>query len=258
MRGVDWNLDGQLGWLEQTCAPYLAEVAGLRVYDALTKEAGFMGFGPIESQILHCAIRRYKPNRIVEIGAGFSTLCLLEATKRNTREVGAQAQIVSIDPYPSRVALRARNSGRITLRAEPVQAVETEVFAELEANDVLFVDCSHSVKSGADTLAIYLRIIPALRPGVIVHIHDIYLPYLHPRDVLRAFWDSQETPLLLALLVGNSGLSVLCALSALHYGRTQTLRHLLPDYQPEEDHDGIAPALGCGHFPSSIYLQISE
>src|SRR5579864_232515 len=76
LTGVHWDLDEQLEWLAQICAPYYHEVAGLEFFKQTTASAVGPGFGPIESQVLHCFIRANAPNRIVEIGSGVSTACM--------------------------------------------------------------------------------------------------------------------------------------------------------------------------------------
>jgi hypothetical protein len=92
--------------------------------------------------------------------------------------------------------------------------------------------------------------------AVFIHIHDIYLPYLYPRSVLFYPFASQETALLLALLTNNKHLSVLCCLSALHHDRTNRLRSLLSDYQPQANLEGLCPSYPPkGHFSNSLWSQ---
>ena len=106
-----------------------------------------------------------------------------------------------------------------------------------------------------------LEILPRLRPGVIVHVHDIYLPYDYPRTVLQTFFHWTETSLLRAFLVGNERVEILFCESMLHYDRPDALRRVFPEYQPASDVDGIGAhqpldLASDGHFPSSIYLRM--
>jgi hypothetical protein len=134
--------------------------------------------------------------------------------------------------------------------------VPLDLFDTLQAGDLLFIDSSHAVKTGSDVVRIYLEIIPRLAAGVTVHIHDIYLPYVYPRDALLSFFEWQETVLLAALLTGNPHLEVLACLSALHYGQPANLAALLPDYQPQANDQGLAvPAAPQGYFPSSFWMR---
>jgi Methyltransferase domain len=252
--GLDWNLDEQLEWLSETCRDCYREVTGLEFFHGLTKGEWGLGYGPIESQILHCFIRKWKPRRIVEIGSGVSTMCMLHAAEMDCAAGGKMPEITCIEPFPS-AALRQRTKD-IRLIPELCQTVPASVFAGLSAGDFLFVDSSHAVKLGSDVIRIYLDIIPNLAPGVFVHIHDVYLPYLYPRDALFKPFGWQETALLLALLINNHRLQVLSCLSALHYDRPAQLKQLLSDYAAADGFRGLAlSANPTGNFPSSIWLQ---
>jgi hypothetical protein len=257
MVGVEWNLDEQMRWLEETCRPYYAEVAGLSHYRAVvTKELG-PGYGPVESQILHCVIRRYRPSTVLEIGSGVSTACMLNAVGLNARDGRNSSRIVCIEPFP-RPAFRGLQ-GVAHIEA-PCQAVDAAVFESLRAGDLLFIDSSHAVKVGSDVVRIYLDIIPRLPAGVLVHIHDVYLPYLYSRHALDTYLGWQETVLAQALLVDNSRLRILAAESALHYDRREELRALLTDYRPQPDREGLGTDMWANdrqaalHFPSSLWL----
>jgi predicted O-methyltransferase YrrM len=257
LQGVEWNLDRQMDWLSQMCEPYYAEVRGLGFFETATSEGWGRGFGAIESQVLHCVVRSLAPPRILEIGSGVSTACMIEAVKRNEEENKPSTKITCIEPYPKPAFKGLPNVQHIQ---ELCQTVSKSVFTELKAGDLLFIDSSHAVKTGSDVVRIYLEIIPSLASGVVIHIHDIFLPYLYPRDVLTHFWGWQETVLLAALMTSNPQLSVLAGLSALHYDRPKELQALLKDYQPQANEEGLNPngATPDGHFPSSLWLRSNE
>jgi predicted O-methyltransferase YrrM len=252
--GLDWNLDAQFEWLRETCGDYYAEVEGLKFFHGLTQGEWGLGYGPIESQILHCFIRKWNPRRIVEIGSGVSTMCMLHAAEMNSAAGGKVPEITCIEPYPS-AALRQRTND-IRLITELCQTVPASVFAGLSGGDFLFVDSSHAVKLGSDVIRIYLDVIPHLVPGVLIHIHDVCLPYLYPRDALFKPFGWQETALLLALLINNPRLQVLSCLSAMHYDRPAQLKQVLSDYVAADGVRGLAlSANPTGNFPSSMWLQ---
>ena len=261
--GIAWDLDRQMRWLEETCAPYYREVAGLAFYrDVATKELG-PGYGPIESQVLHCVLRRYAPRAIVEIGSGVSTACMLNGVEHNRRDAKRTSRIVCVEPFPRRAF---RGLPEVMHIEAPCQAVDPAVFESLRAGDMLFIDSSHAVKVGSDVVRIYLDIIPRLPGGILIHIHDIYLPYLYSRHVLDTYFGWQETVLVQALLAHNSHLKVLAALSALHYDRRERMSSVLTDYDPQPDREGLpagaASAPGSErngvpterHFPCSLWL----
>jgi len=250
--GLRWNVPSQFEWLAETCRDYYQEVAGFEFLESLARGGWGLGYGPIESQVLHCFIRRWKPERIVEIGSGVSTMCMLHAAGME----GANArkpEITCVEPYPSSAL---RQQANIRLIPEPCQSVPSSTFAQLSSGDLLFIDSSHTVKVGSDVIRIYLDIIPNLAPGVYIHIHDIYFPYLYPRNVFFKPHCWQESALLLALLVNNDRLHLLSCLSALHYACRKQLKELLPDYKAASDLHGLAVSANpVGHFPSSIWLQ---
>ena len=129
---------------------------------------------------------------------------------------------------------------------------------------MLFIDSSHAVKVGSDVVRIYLDIIPKLAKGVLIHIHDIYLPYLYCPHVLETYFGWQETVLVQALLTNNSALKVLASESALHHERQDEMRRVLSDYRPQSDREGFDRFQALhgidrakreeGHFPNSLWL----
>ncbi len=249
--GAHWDLDEQLEWLRARCALYLHEVAGLRSFDRLAAEGLGPGFGPIESQVLHCIVRSARPGRIVEIGSGMTTAVIADAAAANERDGSPAVELVSVDPFPSDV-LRARSAHLI---AEYGHAVDSSIFERFASGDLLFIDSTHTVRTGSEVLRLYLEVVPALPAGVLVHVHDVTLPYLYGRDFGSSIFDWQETSLVLALLIGNDRLRVRCCESALHFEREEALRQLLPDYRPQANDDGLRASGGGPHFPSSLWLE---
>jgi hypothetical protein len=148
-----------------------------------------------------------------------------------------------------------RKNKAIELIPKICQEVPLSLYESLSSGDLLFIDSSHAVKVGSDVIRIYVEIIPNLPPGITIHIHDVYLPYLYPRDVFSMPYWWQETALLAALLVNNRKLSVLSCLSALHYDYSDRLQQLLTDYRPAKNNDGLAAGPTSGHFPASLWLQ---
>lgn len=257
LSGVYWDLDQQLEWLEQILKPYYNEVEALGFYNGAAAQGWGPGYGPIESQVLHCFIRATAPARVVEIGSGVSTACILHAVHLNGQDGKPLSEITCIEPYPNRVFSQISSLGKIRHIQQMLQAVPRSVFDQLQSGDMLFIDSSHAVKTGSDVMQIYFDILPQLPPGVFIHIHDIYLPYIYPRQALSTFFDWQETALLLALLTNNQHLSVLCCLSALHYDRADKLCSLLSDYQPQANSEGLCAIYPptTGDFPASTWLR---
>lgn len=143
------TLDGQRGFLRTQIAPFKAEYEGNRVYrQAAAKSAG-PGYGFIEAQALHGFVRATKPRRIVEVGSGVSTFCMLEAARLNEAEDGIACAITCVEPYPHE-PLRAEP---VTLVAKKVEELDLELFDQLEAGDLLFIDSTHAFVRAATSRA---------------------------------------------------------------------------------------------------------
>lgn len=255
--GISCDLDEQVATLRSICLPYQSEYSGNATYrEAL--EAG-PGYGYIEAQALHAVVRHLKPGRIVEVGSGASTVCIVHAAERNATETGIRTEITAIEPNPF---TRLKDVAAIELIRQPVQTVPLEVFTRLGQRDLLFIDSSHTVKPGGDVNYLILEVLPRLRPGVTVHFHDINYPYDYARDTCHTFLHWAEGSLLRAYLTFNSRARILVCMSLLHYSRKDALKEIFPEYDPERDQDGMRPQEYIPfspvreHFPSSLYLEI--
>jgi hypothetical protein len=256
--GVDTDVDGQVVRIRDVCTPFEPEYRGNPFYkDAVSRVSG-PGFGYIEAQALHGVVRYFKPRQIIEVGSGVSTRCSLAATAMNEHEGAPPCDIICIEPHPSPWL----ESGGIRLIRSEVQRLGFELFEDLEPGSLLFIDSSHTVKAGGDVNYLILEVLPRLRAGVLVHFHDIYLPYDYARDSLTSLEHPQETVLLHAFLIGNRNVEILFSLSHLHYDRRDCLMEVFPEYRPQPDSNGLCEG-GYGsftamgeHFPSSMYLRI--
>jgi predicted O-methyltransferase YrrM len=257
--GIHVDLDEQVKNLRAICLPYQAEYAGNATYKYAVEHAFGPGYGYIEAEALHGVIRHFKPRQVIEIGSGVSTWCMLHALNLNRAETGADFAVTCVEPYPSE---RLKTLEGIKLIDRFVQRVPfDDGFSSLGKDDVLFIDSSHAVKPGSDVNYLLLEILPRLAPGVIVHVHDIYLPYDYPRHVLSTFFHWMETSLLRAFLTHNPKVEIIFCESMLHYDRPDALKEVFPEYRRQPDVDGIGTNrpfefASDDHFPSSIYLRI--
>ena len=257
--GLSVNLDEQATSLKAICKPYQREYEGNKTYNEGVSRHFGPGYGYIEAQALHGFIRHFKPRRIVEVGSGVSTYCMLRASEMNAGESGEMPGITAIEPNPSTSLTELPG---IQLLPRRVQTVSLDVFTELGENDLLFIDSSHTVKAGGDVNFLILEVLPRLRKGVIVHFHDIYLPYDYQPDTCATFLQWAETSLLHAFLIFNERAGILVSLSHLHYERQEVLRDVFPEYSPRLHVDGLNPddykpfEPIAEHFPSSTYIRI--
>jgi hypothetical protein len=125
-----------------------------------------------------------------------------------TRFLDGACALHCIEPYP-RAFLRAGIPGIASVDERPVQEVPLEFFDQLEAGDVLFIDSSHVAKTGSDVNHLYLKVLPRLRAGVRIHVHDVFFPYEYPREwVLDENRSWNEQYLVQALLMFSTGFRV--------------------------------------------------
>lgn len=166
-----------------------------------TEPAWINGFLPgLDTVALYGFLRQLHPARYLEVGSGHST----RLARRAIRDGGLATRILSIDPTP-----RAEIAGLCdeALRV-PLEEIELDVFDSLEAGDVLFVDGSHRVFTNSDATVIFLEVLPRLQPGVVVQIHDVFLPNDYPPEWSDRFY-SEQYLLACWLLAESSRIEVL-------------------------------------------------
>ena len=165
--------------------------------------------------VAYCVVRHFQPRRIIEVGSGFSSLVLGQAAAKNK-----SSALICIDPFPNELIRKDNGIPALqSLIESKVQDVDVEFFSQLESGDILFIDSSHTVKTGGDVNYLFLEILPRLEAGVIVHVHDIFLPFEYRRDWMLEefrFWTEQSL-LLQAFLIFNSEFDVLMANSYLNH-----------------------------------------
>jgi predicted O-methyltransferase YrrM len=204
--GVDWNAEGQRRLTADVFAAQRhLDFAARETEDPSVYWTDNDQFPALDAWVLEAFLQHLRPARMIEIGSGYSSL----VTARVNRELlGEAMEFTCIEPYPRQFLLDGV-AGISGLRIEQVQDTPPEVFAELGAGDVLFVDTSHTVKTGGDVVWIYGEILPRLRPGVVVHIHDAFIPGDYPQPWVLEGWGWNEIYLLKAFLAFNAEFEVL-------------------------------------------------
>ena len=170
-------------------------------------------FDGTDALVAYCMIRHFQPRLIIEVGSGFSSLVAAEAITKNKNSA-----LICIEPFPLDF-LRQGFRGLHSRIEKKVEEIGLEFFSQLESGDILFIDSSHTAKIGGDVNYLFLEVIPRLKPGVIVHVHDIFLPFDYRKDWVMdelRFWTEQY--LLQSFLSFNSEFEVLIANAYLaHY-----------------------------------------
>jgi predicted O-methyltransferase YrrM len=178
--------------------------------------------------MLYNLIRLNRPSRIIEIGSGQSTLMARHALHSN----GQPCEHTCVEPYEAKWL---ENTGVNVIR-ERVENVPLSIFDDLGEGDILFIDSSHVIRPCGDVLREFLEIVPRLKPGVLVHVHDIFTPRDYPERWLRSerrLWNEQY--LLEAFLSFNSRVEVLCALNWLKHGHYDALKKACPMLRPDSE-----------------------
>jgi len=159
-------------------------------------------FGYADAIFLHCMLRYLRPRRIIEVGSGFSSAVILDTAERF---LDSSTQMTLVEPYPERLftLLKPGDLDRIRLVREPVQSIDLDVFCELEDRDVLLIDSTHVAKLGSDVNHEVFQVLPLLRPGVVVHFHDVFYPFEYPLDWAREGRAWNEAYVLRAFLSFN-------------------------------------------------------
>ena len=228
--GIDMQEEQQKQLLSDIVAKFKDEYTAIPT-GASTQEfhyyLGNAAFDAVDAEMLFGLIRLLKPQHMYEIGSGFSTLLAADALRRN-RADGYSCRFIAIEPYPS-AELQARLPSDVELWRLPIQDVSLDEFQSLCENDILFIDSSHVCKIGSDVQFLFLEVLPRIRPGVVVHVHDIFMPMEYPKQWVldqHLFWNEQYV--LQTFLSFNTKFEVLWA------GQWMHIKH------PDATHEGIS------------------
>ena len=218
-------------------------------------------FESCDAEVAYCMVREWKPRRIIEIGSGFSTRAMAQALRANRERDGVAGELITVDPNPERLPKNGLGDV-VTIVAERVQNLDIGLFEMLRADDMLFIDSSHVVSVGSDVVREYLQILPRLNPGVLVHVHDIFLPSDYPRTaVLENLWFWSEQYLLQAFLSFNPEFEVLWSASAMQLAHARTLEQCFPNWinsyanMPPSGRGFIPTPDGNRVWPSSFWMR---
>jgi len=238
--GIDMNVNEQLDLLNSF--DYSNELLYLpeNFVNNQTFHLNNGAYPPGDAEFWYSLIRLKKPSRIIEIGSGHSTKLAQLAINKNKNEIpDYHCRHICIEPYE----MSWLEELGVEVRRNKVELLDKNIFKELSANDVLFIDSSHIIKPQGDVLFEYLEVIPELNPGVIVHIHDIFTP----KDYLSSWvleeqrlWNEQY--LLEAFLTFSSKFKVIAAMNYLKHNHFDLLK-------------SRCPHLTESHEPGSFYIE---
>lgn len=190
----------------------------------------------------HGIIRQFKPSRVIEVGSGMSSLVIARALALNRENENVASEYIIIDPHPRPfIKQLAQVSG---VKSQRVELLQPRFFDRLNRNSILFIDSSHTVRIGGDVNYLFHDVLPRLAKGVIIHVHDIGLPYEYgisyaTNEKYRQFWTEQY--LLQSFLCYNFKFEILLAMGWLMNDHMKEFQTAFPDFDPKHD-------LGSGSF----------
>jgi len=192
-----------------------------------------------DAMMLYAVIRHHKPKHIIEAGSGYSSAVMLDT---NEKFFNNEIKTTFVEPYPSSAlddVLKEEDRKNATVIEECVQTVDLDVFSQLEAGDILFIDSSHVSKTGSDVNFLFFDVFPKLPSGVLIHLHDIFHSFEYPKDWCYKGRQWNELYLLRAFLSHNNQYKI------------NFFGHYLSCYQKQCASD--APKLTDAYLPTSSF-----
>ena len=220
--GIDWKISEQERYHNEIYPDYVQE--------ASVTENG--GLSLVDAAILHAMIRHHNPKKIVEIGGGSSTQIAARACLMNYDD-GISSEFITVEPHPGPL-LRDGIPGLSDLIQSNVEDVE---LGRLIDCDLLFIDSSHFAQTGSDVNYEILEIIPRLKPGSIIHWHDVLLPGEYWKSWVKnehRFYNEQY--LIHAFLEFNSEFEILWGSRYMHLTQPDRIQEIFPYFQPNYHH----------------------
>ena len=240
--GINFNIENQIKNLKQL--DYKKELENLNLKNNSPNfnfniDNNFFEAG--DAEIYYQMIRYHKPKKIIEIGSGQSSLIAMEAININKQIDNFITELTCIEPFENKWL--EKNDIRVIRKK--VEEIDTDIFTDLSKGDILFIDSSHVIKPQGDIVKIFLEILPKLKSGVIIHIHDIF----SPRDYLENWLKIEnrffnEQYLLEGMLDNSSRYKIMLSLNLLKYDFYKELKN-------------VCPYLNDRSEPSSFYMTIN-
>ena len=253
--GIDMNDDLQAKFLNDVILKYKNEFNKFPIHETDNPQQFYLVNGNFmagDANTYYSLIHYLKPKTIIEIGSGNSTLLAIHAIDKNMEEATGEGEyncsLISIDAYPRKSLLEVKDHLK-ELKKYKVQEVELDYFNQLVSGDILFIDSSHVLRSGGDVWWEYCEILPRLKKGVYVHVHDISLPKPYHRVYYDTYRYYNEQYLLQALLTYSSKFEVIWASTYFFDKYPEKLACLSPEYELMREAYPLAE-------PSSFWIRV--
>jgi hypothetical protein len=245
LTGVAYNLEQMQNAMSDLLGCYQGEFSEIRPYEQLQREGFGPGYTAVDALTLYMMLRDLKPRRYIEVGSGLSTYYCSLAAARNAKE-GHPLAITCIEPHPFE---KLHTIPSIQVIPKQIQDIDLSLFRELQKNDVLFIDSSHILKIDGDVPFVYLEVLPTVKVGVVIHIHDVPFPYNIPYPP-QLWVFGQEWPMLWneamvvqAFLSFNDSFRIIMSTPLIRYFDEDFLKRRIPIYESIEQNPNTFSSL---------------
>lgn len=222
--GIDMNLDVQKNWATIMASyynelPFFVEPRNGHRYFYNNEYYSYS-----DAIALYSFLRKLEPSQVIEIGSGFSSAAMLDTAD----QLQLTTRFRFIDPFPQRLQqlLDQNDQHKVEIMAARLQDVPIDYFEQLKRNDILFIDSSHVIKTGSDVNHYLFEILPRLREGVYIHIHDIFYPFEYPKEWIEAGFNWSELFAVRAFLMNNKEYQIQFFSHYLHTVHPEYLRNM--------------------------------
>lgn len=225
--GIDLREEQQVALVEQIAAQYYDDFPYQSAAEGNRFRLENGAFSCCDAVILFGMLRILKPSRVIEIGSGHSSALMLDV---NETFLDGKVDFTFIEPYPKLLEslITPDDRGRVNVVGKPLHAVDQGVFGSLEPGDLLFVDSTHVSKTGSDVNEIFFEILPSLKRGTYIHIHDIFFPFEYPEEWIRETRAWNEDYMVRAFLQNNPNYEIVLFNHFLGIHHRPALERLLP------------------------------
>jgi predicted O-methyltransferase YrrM len=228
--GIDFHVEDMVAFWHANrdfiaATPFSDEPDGVNRYCFL---GGPYPYG--DATTLRAIIGAYRPRRVVEIGSGYSSACMLDAADHAGL---TDFSLTCIEPYPTRLksVLRPQDYRRVTIMEQGVQGADLAIFAALERNDILFIDSTHVLKTGSDVHYELFHVLPVLKPGVLIHFHDCRFPFEYSdKQIFEKNYSWNEAYGVRALLMWSNRLRVVFYNSLFALEQRELINQIYPTF----------------------------
>lgn len=225
--GIDLREEAQLGLFREFLAYYHEQPFAAHKQEHLRYYFENENYSYSDAIFLYCMLRHLRPRRFIEVGSGFSSCVTLDTDELF---LDRTLSCTFIDPHPELLLsmITEEDKPRIEIIGKKIQDVELGLFSELGRGDVLFIDSTHVAKTLSDVNHIFFEVLPRLNAGVFIHLHDIFYPFVYPKDweMEKRAWN--EAYLLRAFLQYNDSFEVYFCNTFLEYFHDAEFKKEMP------------------------------